>query len=500
MRQTSIFGRAGSWRRRAGAFLFAIAVLAPQIAVAKDHGIPARTLTAEQFHAGVQLLWNKILTRHPEPFRVFTKAEFQAEVSRLMHRTAPVSEARAFVAMSRLIGMMRDGHSWVSIDDNSTLFSRAEPLRFWQFSDGIHIRAAAPDHADLVGATVLAINGVLVKTAWARIRDAVGGGGRIATTRAQIYIEIPAFLRVLKLANSDDRATFRLRLANGETVTRTIPAIQYKNYSEVWNASDLWTTPKGWVEPAHAKDALWFARRNQAFWSRMLPDGTTLYAAFNRATTDPDNPWNPKHDKYRPFLDALFKQVARKDVTTLIIDLRNNNGGNSALWQPLVHRIIRTQKLYQPGRLFVITSRLTESAAVAWAVKIEMNAPALFVGEPTANPPNFDNDPAGWRRETYHIPGSAVNFRVADMKEQWSAATDDRWAIFPDVPVSLSWKDFANGRDPDLAAIADVTVKDATAGYVDSGGESLVKYPWADYQRMSQVKAMTAARAHRGRH
>ena len=459
--------------------------------------VPAKMLTPDQFHAGVRLLWDKIQARHPEPFRVFSRQAFQADVDRLLHRTSDISEPEAFIEMSRLIGMMRDGHSWISIDDDSAVFSKAVPLRFWKFADGIRVRAAPPEYAGLLGARVTAINGVPIKTAWARLREAVGGGGRIATSRAQIYVEIPEFLRPLKLADNGNAIRFTLRLTNGETLTRTIPARQYKNYSEVWNTSDKWTVPDGWAAPPHAKDALWYARRDDAFWSRMLHDGKTLYIAFNRCTSDPDHPWNPKQDKYRPFLDEMFKIAARDNVERVVIDLRNNNGGNSALWQPLVHHIIRTEKLYEPGRLFVVTSRLTESAAVAWAAKIEMNAPALFVGEPTANPPNFDNDPAGWRRETYHIPGSAVNFRVADMKEQWSAPTDDRWAIFPDIPVELRWKDFANGHDPDLEAIANVTPKDATAGYVDSGGESLVKYPWADYQRRSQVKAMKAAKANR---
>lgn len=296
------------------------------------------------------------------------------------------------------------------------------------------------------------------------------------------------------MAKSDDEAVFGLRLNNGKTVTRAIRATQYENYSDVWNSSAQWTTPQGWLEPEGAKKALWFARRDVAFWSTYLAETHTLYAAFNKATIDPDNPWNPENDKYRPFLNELFKRAQNSDVDRLVVDLRNNNGGDSALWQPLVHHIIRAERLFEPGRLFVITSRLTESAAVAWAAKIDMHSPALFVGEPTVNPPNFDNDPAGWHRETYRVPGSAINFRIANMIEYWSDTGDDRDALFPDIPVAIRWSSFVRGHDPALDAIDAVSPAAARGFFVDADGDSTAEYPWENFRRKSQIDAMKRAR------
>ena len=452
--------------------------------------LPAKTLTSEQFHQGIQLLWDKIQQRHPDPYRMFSKAQFEVEVERMVGRSGDVTEAQAFVETSRLIGMLCDGHSWVSIDDDSMLFSRAIPVRFWAFSDGLHVRAAAPSHAELLGATVLAIHGVPIERAWEQIRDAAGGGGRLATVRAQVYAAIPEFLHAIGLADNDQEIVLELRLADGTQVRRTLRATSYENFSEVWNTSHRWAMPAGWVGPAGALRAGWYANRDKVFWSETLDGGKTLYLAFNQASTDPDNPWDPKVDQYRPFVKEAFARAREEGVERVIIDLRNNNGGNSALWQPLVHQIIRTEKLYLPGHLFVVIGRLTESAAVAWAARIEMNAPALFVGEPTVNPPNFANDPAGWRREAYHLPGSAVNFRVANTMEHWSDDGDKRRAIYPDIPVAMSWTDFASSRDPSLRAIAEFRAADADALFLDDEGESLVAYPWANYQRKTQGRAM----------
>ena len=452
--------------------------------------IPERTLSADQFREGVRLVHTKMIERAPRPYRAFSRAEIEAEVARLAARTAPASEAEVFIALSRLIGMMRDGHSWISLDDSTQLFSRSVPLRFWHFSDGIHVRAAAPQYAALVGARVAAINGEPIVSAWEKILDGVGGGGQIAAGRAVVYAGMPEFLRALGIGQNDDAIQFTLELANGREEILAVPARRYSTYSEAFYAANGWTTPEGWIEPDGADRAPWFARREEAFWYEFRPETRTVYAQFNVATTDPEHPWDPVNDSFRPMLREMFERVKGNDVDRLVIDLRNNHGGNSALWQPLVHGIIRTEKLYEPGRLFVIIGRLTESAAVAWATRIEANSRAVFVGEPTATPPNFANDPAGPRRERYNVPGSAINFRVANSMEQWSVDTDERAAIHPDVPVALSWDDFAAGRDPVMEAILRIGPERADAFFVESDGDPIRPTAlWANYRRRSQATA-----------
>ena len=436
-------------------------------------------------------MWDTILARHPDPFRAHPRNQFEHRIERLLQRKSAISEAEAFVEASQLLGMLEDGHSWISIDDDSALYSKALPLRFWMFSDGIRVRATSPEVADLLGARLVAIAGVPVARSWDQVLTAVGGGGQMAIKRAQIYLAIPEFMHAVGLAADNASIDFELELTDGKRIHKSLAAEQYENYSAIWNTADKWAIPDHWIVPEDAGKAPWYARRNEAFWSSYESKTRTVYAAFNLATSDPEHPWNPSKDSFRPFLNRLFERVDKNDVDTLVIDLRNNNGGNSALWQPLVHHIIRTQKLYIPGHLYVLTSRLTESAAVAWAARIESNAPALFVGEATASPPNFFNDPDGPRRQVFHFPGSAINFRVANMMEQWSDARDSRHAIFPDIPAPSSWTDFSAGRDPALREVSEIS--DADHYFTDGSRESLLPYPWKNFERISQLEATIRA-------
>ena len=478
-----------AWQREATIALGILGLILPGPASAEGAERelqPEATVCAEQFHEGVQLLYDKMLERSPDPFLTFPRERFESEVERMLAREEPISEGEMFIELSRFIGMMRGGHSWIFLDRDTALFSRAVPLRVAEFSDGLFVRAAAPNHRDLVGGRILAINGVPIETAWPRIKDAVGEGPQIARERALVYTLMPDYLRALGMGD-DAAISFTLKLTDGRRETRRIEAEQWPHYDELYSAALGFGTPEGWIVPEDARNAAWFRRHQDAFWYEYQPDSSTVYAQFNAATTDPDNPWNAERDALRPMLVEIFARVAEPDVDRLVIDLRNNRGGNSALWQPIVHHIIRSDKLQEPGRLFVIIGHATGSAAVAWAAQIEGNSRAVFVGEPTADRPNFHNDPDGPRRARFDVPKTALNFFVANQVEQWSSSDDHRAAIYPDIPVMLSWNEFATGHDPVMEAIMQVTPEEADAYFVDVDGDPILRRAlWANYRRKSQ--------------
>ena len=57
-------------------------------------------------------------------------------------------------------------------------------------------------------------------------------------------------------------------------------------------------------------------------------------------------------------------------VTALVLDVRNNGGGNNFLNRPIVREVIRSDGINRKGRFFVITGRLTFSAAANSGLKL----------------------------------------------------------------------------------------------------------------------------------
>jgi hypothetical protein len=446
----------------------------------------AEPVTPEQVRAGVQLVADRIFALYPAPYRFRSGAEWQMRLCDDKRRADHIDQARLFIEVSRLLGMLKDAHSWAAIDDESTLFSLAMPLRFWKFDDGIYIRAAAPEQARLVGARVVAVGGVPIDEAWQRLTQDGGANEAVATKAAQVFFEIPDYLRALGLAESADTATLRLQFPDGKVEDVSISAVPHKNFSAVWYRSLGVATPVGWIVPPQAFDAHWLQHRNDPWRFEYLRESRTVVLQINAGSTGPAAGDPPQKDAYSLFLDEAFTFIDKHDVDRLVIDLRNNGGGDESMGLPLVHHVIRCDKVNRPGRLYVLIGRVTESASVAWSVKLERETMALFAGEPAATPPNFYNDPAGFNRETFHIEGSSVNFRIARQLEVHSSARDDRDTILADVSAPFRYADFAAGRDTALEAVLHADPASARDLFRTADGEDVTDRTLLHYRRKSQ--------------
>ena len=72
------------------------------------------------------------------------------------------------------------------------------------------------------------------------------------------------------------------------------------------------------ARPFYLKD------RYRYYWFEYLPNEKTVWFQYNRVLSDPASPFDD-------FLDKLFTYIEKNSVERLVIDIRNNNGGNGEL-------------------------------------------------------------------------------------------------------------------------------------------------------------------------
>ena len=119
-------------------------------------------------------------------------------------------------------------------------------------------------------------------------------------------------------------------------------------------------------------------RPGEAFWFVVLPDERTLYVNFRRYTSLAEDA-----RKMFDFMDA------NPHVTRLVIDLRQNGGGDfTKVRRSMLPGIKQRTKINTKGRLFVLIGRRTFSAAMANAVDFRKETDAILVGEPIGERPN----------------------------------------------------------------------------------------------------------------
>jgi C-terminal processing protease CtpA/Prc len=145
----------------------------------------------------------------------------------------------------------------------------------------------------------------------------------------------------------------------------------------------------------------------------------------------------------------MVARAGEPDVRRVVLDIRQNPGGDNH-HNPALVRALGDEAIDSPGRLFVLTDRVTFSAASNLATDLEQQTSAIFAGEQMGGGLNFWND-VRW----VGLPNYPVPMRVGVSTRYWQLASPDdpRLTIEPELAVPARAADYFAGRDAVLETV-----------------------------------------------
>jgi tetratricopeptide (TPR) repeat protein len=387
----------------------------------------------EGWRHDLAFLASELKRRHYSPFRKVSKEEFEAAVASLHAKIPRLKDQEIEVGLMRLASMMGDGHTYLRPKDIS---ARGLPVQLFQFKDRLFIIRASPEHRDLVAMRVERIWDHSAEDLLEKLDPIISQDNEM--TPLMIGPELMTYPRLL----------FGLGLIpDADSVVITVVDTVGKSRQVVLKEQSVPPGREGWqsVRAERGPEVpLYLRHLDSNYWFEFLPERKLLFFQYNVVRDGPEPLTN--------FLDRLFQFVDEHEADRLVIDLRWNTGGTRLLNQQLVHRLIRNDKVNQPGKLFVIVGRYTFSAGMMLATEIEQNTKAIFVGEPTGSSPNFVGQDV-----TFVLPFSGMRGSLSDLYWQSSSATDFRVWIAPLLYTPPSFELFRSNRDPAMEAILGYT-------------------------------------------
>lgn len=365
---------------------------------------------------------------HPDPFHAVARDEFMAALDAYENALPSMAPAEAAVELMRIWAMLsieRDGHQFAlptDGDDDLVL-----PIRAYEFEGALYVTDALAPHEDLVGARVTAIGGTPIDEVLAAVEPLVPRDGPATVPSFRPILLLRAVvLEGLGIVEGNAPVELTVEDVDGGARTAALEPITRDAHTE-------WAGPFGLFHLPHDGHVAYLAD-TEPFTVHELDDGRTLYLRY-RQVAPPD-------------VDEAVVLIGRGGVDRLILDVRQNPGGNNTTYGPLL-RMVQSFAAEHPGATYVLTDRVTFSAAANLATEIEVSTDATFIGEPMGGGLNFWDDVTFIDLRTLPIP---MRMSVSTRYWQMSMPDDPRLTIEPDVAFPVTMADYLAGRDPVLEA------------------------------------------------
>ncbi|HKR10272.1 MAG TPA: tetratricopeptide repeat protein [Gemmatimonadaceae bacterium] len=370
--------------------------------------------------------------------RSLAQGQFEDSVRKLSEAVPNMSDGQIVVGMMRLLKSLGDGHTGILRPPAQADFALALPLQFYLFKEGLFIIGADPRYKELLGAQVVRFGSRSIDDVMKALDPVISRDNDLWPSQIGPYR-----MRSLPLLNAlgvvPDIHSISLDVVDAAGKRRAVTVNADSSHPDIWNEF-----PADWLTYAQTLGTplpLYLKNTASNYWFEYDPANKVVYFQFNRVLND-------ANESLAAFSERLYRFINEHDVSKLVIDMRWNNGGNTFLSRPLLNRIIRSDKVNQPGKLFVIIGRRTFSAAQNTATFFERNTAAIFVGEPTGSSPNFVGE-----ETPFSLPYSKIIANVSDLYWESSWPQDHRKWIAPQIYVPPTFSAYRAGRDPAMEAI-----------------------------------------------
>ena len=389
----------------------------------------------------VRALATQMETVHPDLYATVDREEFENEVDEVAEKADELSPNELVVELMRLAALPGDGNGHSGIfpaDPGHTRELHLFPLRLYEFPEGTYVVDELGD-AGLEGSRIEAISGMPYEDVVDRVRPVVTSDNE-SSLRGLLphYVLTAEVLDGLGIVDGVGRVEFTLERPDGSTEDVTLEPVPAREHTAAFSdgrhghyAASLPSRPR----------PTYLALSREPMWMRTI-DGRAVVVGYNTVLAPPL--------QVATVAERIKARVRRGGIERVVVDLRLNGGGNNTTYFSLVQAV---QQLPQDkkGRVYVLISRATFSAAANLAADLDRLTNAVFVGESTGG---FVR---GWG-DTTPLMLSATGLQLHVSFRYWDFSKgpdDDRLAVEPDVPVELTAADFFAGRDPVLRAALD---------------------------------------------
>ena len=387
------------------------------------------------------------------------RADAEKRLRALESKAGNLTAVQFELELARIVALADNGHTNSPASMRSRRYARV-PIRLVPFGEQFHVLRTDTANADLLGARLVAIDGKPLKDVRATAHAFWGGTSAWRDRQLPFFLESPDQMQAAGITTGSGSASYRFQLRNGRSVDRRIVADPPNAAREFYPAT-RWLYPEpldtdrgDWRFVGAREKAPWaFQEPGQLYRLRLAPELDAIVVQFRA-----------NHDGQRSihqFMATAADEIRRSKPRNLVLDMRVNGGGDLNNTRDFVESLPGLI----PGRIFVLTSPWTFSAAISTTgyLKQAGGNRVTIVGEMVGDRLEFW---AEGRLARLPYSGAAMSFSTQrhDYKTGCRPYTDCHGSVVrypiavtslaPDIAAPLTVDDIIAGRDPGMEAIA----------------------------------------------
>ena len=410
---------------------------------------PAQRYSKEALKADLRFVQDNLEKRHPGLYRYISRPSLDQFFDSVDHViTGPMTAQEFYRLLSLLHSRIRNGHTMFLPGDSAMAYfnhsGKLLPLGIY-FENGkcTIVENYSADSTLHAGTEILSINGLRVSAIMEQLLDRQVRDGYNRTYPMWI---LNHYFSAYYSFVFGQPAEFSLDLKGGagERYTKQVTSL--------------------------TKDSIHYYRQNR-YATQYQPDkagqGIVLQeekeknvAILTIKSFDPDLLQSLYHQDYKRLFDSVFMQINQHQIYSLILDLRDNQGGDFSPARALLSYLVlhssrflldgKEAAIIQPranhfkGRLFVLINGGSYSSTAIVCACLKRDQRALFIGEETGgNPHVISGDPV-----ELVLPRTKINAEISTVIYRITAGPNDGHGLLPDYPIHPAVAEIEAGKDP----------------------------------------------------
>ena len=363
--------------------------------------------------------------KHKDLFYKVSKDDFTNQIENLKKQIRNMNDDEIKMNIQKIIASIGDGHTSVNVS-----LPKVFPLQLYYFKDGIYVINTLDEHEEIMYSKLKEINGISIDNIIEDVSQIISHDNEFGLKNdLPLHLILSEVLHGLGIIDNPDVAKFVFENQNKESIEVELESISGEEYFDN-------------IFSKERKDAPLYMRNNdQYYWFEYLENEKTVYFKYSQCINMKDKP-------FKEFSKELIDFINSNDVEKLVIDIRNNGGGNSAILDGFINEISKN-KLNKEDNLFVIIGRRTFSSAILNSISLKEKTKATFVGEPTGGKPNHFGEV-----KSFKLPNSQIVINYSS--KYFKHYKEDIPFLSPDKVIELTIDDYIRNNDPVLEYILSI--------------------------------------------